>query len=184
MTTPNVRDNLKIPGRLSMNPTDLGAVYPHGGTPLGVCEEIVVRPEARYQFVTAEEYGGERVEGSVTYEGIVLAAVLKSYDLDMISKVFPNASAGSVSGKVALAAPGSVRTGARLSDRSCVLCFTPDDEDRHPMLIVRRAIPAVEESAQLTLRIDESWALGVVFYGIRDSSSRLYSYGLRRDLSL
>ena len=184
MTTPNVRDIFLSPGRFSMNPTDLSQMYPHGGTPLGVMKRGVIRPEVRYAFVTAEEFGGERVEGMVAYEGMVVAASLHSYDADAIGKVFPNTSTGAVSGKVVVTTPGAIRPGARLTDRACVLVFTPDDEDRHPMLILRRALPAIEEAVELNVALDQEWGLGVVFYGIRDASGRVSSIGLRRDLSL
>lgn len=184
MSLPNVRDIVKIPGRLSMNPVDITTVYPHGGTALGIVKRVAVKTETRYNFVTAEEFGGERVEGAAIYNGIVLAAILHSYDADMIGKVFANTTTGATSGKPVIAEPSTVRAGNRLSDRSCVLCFTPDDEDRHPMLIMRRALPAIEETTELVQRLDEEWGLPVVFYGIRDTSARLYSYGLRRDLAL
>lgn len=184
MASPNVRDISKFPGRLSMNPVSLASAYPHGGTALGIVKAITIRLEHPYSFVTAEEFGAERVESIAGGTGVVLAAILHSYDNDMIGKVFANTATGAASGKLVTAEPGSNRAGHLLSGRSAVVVFTPDDEDRHPMLIVRRALPGIEEAAAMNMRLDEEFGLGVVFYGIRDTSARLYNWGLKADLSL
>ena len=52
------------------------------------------------------------------------------------------------------------------------------------MVIIRKAIPMVEEASMLQLSLAEEMGIGVVFQAIPDSSDRLYDIGRREDLTL
>jgi len=181
MSKPNVRDILTVPGRLSVGPTDLLAPYPHGGTALGIVLETVLILDVPYQSIIAEEYG-ERVEGIVTGQGCALGFLLRGWDFDTLDLIFPNVAAGAASGRARISAPGTIRPGEPMSNRSVVLLFTPDDIDRHPMFLMRRALPAVRETAEIALRLDQEYGVPAIFVGIRDTSGRLYEVGLAHDL--
>ncbi len=187
MATPNPRDVLRVPGRLSASPTDLTTAYPHGGTALGVVKHIVFRPNAQYvegMIVTAEEYGGEMVEALQGPEGAVLGAVLSSWDDDAVAQIFPNSATGATTGNVFTTAPGSNRAGSLLSGRAVPIMFTPLDEENLPSLILYRAVPSIEESAALSLTLGDEFGLGLIFAGIRNTSGNLWTMGLKRDISL
>ncbi len=186
MTTPNVRDLLFIPGRLSHSPSSLTSAYPHGGTALGLTRGLAIKLNSSYDpeaVIEAEEYGGEITDAIQQGEGASVSCVLHSWDADALSKIFPNTAAGTTTQKRQVSAPGSVRAGSRLSSRSIVLVFTPDNPDHHPMFILRRALPALQTAQEINLRLDREAGIAAVFLGIRDTSGRLYDFGMRHDLS-
>jgi len=186
VATPNVRDLLFIPGRLSVNPSNLNTAYPYGGTALGVTRGLAIKLNSVYDpeaVVSAEEFGGETTDFVHQAEGAILSCVLSSWDAEALNRIFPNTAAGSVTQKRQVSAPGSVRAGSRASSRSVVLVFTPDSPDHHPMFILRRALPALNTAAEINLRMDREAGVAAVFVGIRDSQGRLYDFGMRHDLS-
>jgi hypothetical protein len=144
----------------------------------------VLSIEHPYKWVTAEEYGGQRVDGVITGEGCSIGFILRSWDKDVLQRVFPNTSVGASSGRRLVASPGAVRPGELMSNRSVVLLFTPDDADRHPMFLMRRALPAIKETAEVMLRVDQEFGLPVIFHGIRDASGKLYEWGMAHDIAL
>lgn len=183
MSSFNVRDILSVPGRLYLNPTDL--TNPHTNTPtlcLGVVHEVSIVLDQKYLWITAEEYGGEKVEGLLAQDGCAIGFVLRSWDRDMMAKLFPNTVAGETTGKRRVVSPSTIRVGEPLSNRSCVLAFCPDDYENHPTFLMRRALPALKETAEVAMRLDQEFDLPAIFYGIRDTSNRLYDWGLGRDL--
>ena len=179
----NVRDILSVPGRLYLNPTTL--LTPHTTTSelcLGVVHEVYIRIDQQYSWITAEEYGGERVEGMLAHDGCAIGFILRSWDRDAMARLFPNTAQGATTGKRRVVAPGTVRPGEPLSDRSIKLAFCPDDLDNHPAFLMRRALPAIQETADVAMRLDQEFGVPAIFYGIRDTSNRLYDWGLGRDL--
>jgi hypothetical protein len=186
VTTFNLRDISKIPGKLCVNPTDLSTAFPHGGTGLGVVRNIVFRPEFKYTDIRAEEFGGERVESIATSRGCILTATLQSFDSEALREMFWNTEEGTVSGKrgVREYAAASNRAGFLLSSRSVVLLFSPDDTDRAPMLLIRRALPQPQESMEGTLNLNSDIAMALAWVGIRDTSGRFYEWKYRKDITL
>jgi hypothetical protein len=180
----DVRKILAVPGKLCTSPTDFTTAYPHGGTALGTIRDAQIIIEQPYQFIIAEEYGNARYEGIITGEGVVFGATLLSWDKDMLAKIFPNTSVGAVSGKTVVTSPSTIRPGEPMSSRAVALCFSPDDPDRNPGLLIRKAIPAIKETSELSCRIDQEFGIPVLWYGIRDASDRVYSVGLLRDIVL
>lgn len=183
MAKSNVRDILSVPGKLYLNPTDL--TNPGTNTPhlcLGVVHEVSVTFDQKYSWITDEEYGGEKIEGMLSRDGLAIGFILRSWDRDMLAKLFPNTAAGATTGKRRIVAPSTVRPGEPLSNRSCVLAFCPDDYAVHPVFLMRRALPAVQETAEVALQLDKEFGLPAIFHGIRDTSNRLYDVGLGRDL--
>lgn len=178
------RNITSIPGRLVINPTSLTSAYPGGGTGLGIVQDIELHLEQPYKMVMAEEFGGQAVEGTIAREGCVLGAIIRSWDKDALQRLFPNTTLGSTTQKRKVAAPGSIRPGEKLSDRSVVLVFWPDDTDRHPFFVMRRALPCVKETADVALRIDQEYGIPVLFVGIQDTSQRLYDWGLAHDITM
>lgn len=184
MTTPRAADIAYVPGRLSFGPSSLVAPYPHGGTALGIVRAIAARPNILHHAIEAEEYGGETVEYVSARDGAwTLAAILRSYDDDAVSKLFPNTSIGTVSQRRLVSQPGAVRTGRLMSGSSIVLVFTPDSSDER-MLVLHRAIPMVEEAVLLTMAQAIPLEVGVVFAGIRNAAGKSASWGMREDIAL
>ena len=186
--TPNPRDILvAVPGRLCVNPANLAAAFPHGGTALGIVKAVSVRPGVSYQEVTAEEYGGERIEVVATGEAWVLAAILRSWDHDALSRFFPSEVVGG-SGQPLVTHPSLVadtgRAGRLLSASSIVLCFSPDSPANHPGLVMHRAIPMLDAAIETNLSLARPQEIAVVFAAIRSAAGKSVSWGRLADIAL
>ncbi len=188
MSALNVADLLYAPGKLYANPSALTGNETAFGTALGLVSGLAIDLEGPHgddQAIRMSEHGNEisdMVEGA---RGIRVSGVLQSWDADMIQRLFPNSSVdATVGAQRKVAEPSSVRPGARASDRSIVLLFMPDDSDRVPCLVLHRALPAIEAKSRIEARLDREWGIPFAFTGIRDTSSRLYTIGMRHGISV
>jgi hypothetical protein len=171
----------RTPGRLSYGATNLASPWPHGGTGLGIMRAKVLRPFRQSYVVRAEEFGMEPVERLELGFGWVLAAILRDYDADAVGAIFPNTSIGS-SGRRVIKHPGTA--GPLGSARSVApLVFTPDDSAAVGF-IMYRALPEVDEGAELSLALSANTEIACVFTGIRDASNRVIQIGRLSDLQL
>lgn len=186
MATANVRSVMRVPGRLCINPTNIANDFPHGGTALGLTRDVEFRIGITTGIVTAEEWGNIPVEAIKTAEACVLACVLREWDDDAIGAMFVNTSISSAGDRSILSrvATDGVRAGALLSAKAAVVVFSPLAPDDHPMIIIRKGLPLVDETAMLQASLAEEFGIAVVWQGIPDSSERLYDIGKRGDLSL
>lgn len=182
MATPNVRDILRVPGKLCINPTNLTAAFPHGGTALGIVHDVAIRLEQPCQYITAEEYGNQKIEGVIVTSGCSLGFILRGWDNDCLNRLFPNTFLGGVTGKRYIVDPGTIRPGERLTSRAVVLLFSPDDPNRHPMFEMFSAVPAVDETREIQMRMDEDFGIPVIFHGLRSVGDALYKFGFAHDL--
>lgn len=174
-------------GYLCSGPTDLTLPFPHGGTALGEVRDMEFRWGIRTRFVTAEEYGGQIVAG-IPYVGQsdVLACVLRTWDDDALAAVFPYTAVG-VTGHRAIKVDVKtdvVRAGGLDTARVAKICFSPSSPDQHRFIVLHRAMPLVDESARLQLRLDEEIGIAVVFRGLPDANGLVSSVALRKDVTL
>ena len=188
MATPNVRDLLYAPGRLSFGPTDVTIAYPHGGTGLGLVKGVSVLLGPEYdpaRDILASERGNQVADNVRGPAKAILSGFLHSWDSDIIQRLFPNTSVVSVAGGTGhrlAQEPGSVRAGQRMSDVAVDLVYTPDDLDHVPMLRMRNAMPFLGASPALQFAIDVEWAIPFTFVGIMNSSDLMYQFGQRHDI--
>jgi len=186
MSTPNVANLLRIPGRFSHSPTSLSTAYPHGGTAIGTCEGVEFSFSQIRAPITAEEFGGQQVDAVYAGEQPRIYATLMEFDADALAALFPCDLAGT-SGGPALTADvnSSVRAGSRLGDIAKVVVFTPDSPDAtQPWLLARRAVPMIDEAIRIAQRGNVSWGAPVVWALTPDTSGRVYNYAARRDITL
>ena len=204
MSVGSARKVMRIAGNLCINPTDISdtAQFPYGGTALGVTRGAEFRFGIKSAIVTAEEWGGQPVETVYGGEVAIFAFVLREFDNDAIATVFPNTSVGSTSGdrviEGAVIGAGVNRAGYLMSNQSVSLLFAPQVEkttatpgsstyipyDEQPMVLVRVAIPMLEETATLQLSLAQEIGMPVVFQGIPDANGKVYEIGKRGDLTL
>lgn len=192
MADANVRDILRVPGRLYLNPSDITADPPFGtGTAIGLTRDVEFRMGIRTGIVTAEEWGSAPVELVHSGESAVLACVLREWDDDALAATFVNTGTGAVSGNATIlgrvSGAGVNRAGYLISAQSAVLVFAPlslDGTPAHPMVILRKCLPLVEETAMLQMSLSEELGIAMVWQCIPDSSGRLYDVGARGDLTL
>jgi hypothetical protein len=181
--TPNPRDILRSPGRLSYGATSLATAYPHGGTALGIVRAIAAAPNERFVDVIAEEYGGETVERLFMGQSWTISAILRSFDPAALALVAPNSTTGTVSQERIVTEPGTVRAGHPRATAGVKLVFSPDAPDA-PYLVLYRAIPSIEASATLQFGRSVETELAIVFTGARDASGRMIAWGRSEDISL
>jgi hypothetical protein len=184
MALANSGDVLRVGGRLCSGPTDLSAAFPHGGTALGMVSEVLFRPNLKRAEITAEEFGGEPVEVVVTSETCVFGCLLRGIDSDAWNLAFEDTTVGSGSGKPVVDYPGSTRAGALGSSRSAKILWSPDDIQSDPAILLYKAIPILDETAELALSISQEMVVRVVFQGIRDGSGNVYQIGRLEDLTV
>ena len=175
-----------LTGWLCHTPTNLLADFPHGGTAIGEVRDAELRWGIRTRLITAEEYGGQVVESIYTGESAVLACVLRGFDDDALSAIWPTSAAGSTGHRLLKqdVVTNEKRPGSFMSSRAVKLCFSPRAVDQHRFVVLFRAIPMVEETARLQLRLDEEVGLAVMFRGLPASDGRVYECGLRKDVTL
>jgi len=189
MSAPDVGSILRVPGRLSYGPTNTASLqtdYPHGGTALGLVGEVAIRPVDPVFVETAQEWGGAPVDLLEGGPRWVLDFKLRELEASALGAIFPCYAAGTFGGPVLkYVANGAVRPGFRVGTVvSVVLVFTPDSPDDYPMLLVRRAVPAVQETALLALRGNLGVSIPARFYATPDTNKAVFDYGVRRELVL
>lgn len=183
--TQDISEIARVPGRLAWNPTNLALTFPYGGTDLGRTVNKSFRVGRRQRRITAEEYGGDLTAAVVTGTSGVLVAMSMGYQ-DNAWDLVLDSSTGSSSGKKVY--DPSEQAGKRVAGG--VLLFVPDDVANHRALILYNAIPLIDESAELALRVRDRVALAMVFEAARVSNAisanddKSWTLGLLEDLSL
>ena len=156
---------------------------PTSGTDLGlVLDAVVERVESKIEIVAAE-FGIEPVEGIWLGERWAFAFSLRGWSDDAYATLFPNTFAGSVAGRIGLRSPGTFRAGNRLSGRSVVLRFTPDDPANQFGVVVYRAIPWLAETVRVDFANDSEVLLEAGFVAIRDATGRIQETQLVEDMT-
>jgi len=182
MSAPVAQHIDHVPGYLCADPTDLSAAFPHGGTALGVCRDQRFRPGTRHFPVVAEEFG-QVVEGVYVGQSGVFVAVMRQLDDDMLLKMFRGAAAGT-SGRTLVGADETDDADrAGIAPTPVVLYFSPLS-DTQPGIILYRAVPLVDQAAEINGRLDDDVGTAVMFLATPDDQGRSYAIGLRGDLSL
>jgi hypothetical protein len=184
MATPAARRLLRAPGRLVAGPSSLSGSFPYGGTALGASRAVILKSYGAYYPVTAAELGGEPVEYLERGEIWGCQAFMRGADDDALAALFPNTAAGATTQHKVVSGPGTNKAGFRVSARSVVLLFVPDDITRAPAWILYRACPMPAEPTDIQQSAKEEYGFDARFMGIRDTSSRVIAIGRLEDLSL
>lgn len=193
MSTASVDQITLAIGKLYKNPSSLSTGVSGYGTELGLVKDVVVLPSRAYSKITAEEFGAEVVDYLDLGEAAVCTAVLRApSDDDVVSTIFAGVTQGAASGNKIRSWPphsnpslaSDYRAGRLLTERAIVLLFVPTDADRHPAFILYKALPMLDEAAELNFSLATALEYGVVFAGVRDTTDRVFCQGKLEDLSL
>jgi hypothetical protein len=189
MAAPLTRRSWRIPGRLVQTPTDLDAVYPYGGTELGLVGRETFALAASHHPIRAEEWGRQVVDVIDGGVSPTFGFDLRGFDIDAISAVFPDTAAGSkvhsdTRERVISLRTTDARAGSKLGDRSFPLLFVPDDRDTKPAILLPDAVPVLAEDGVMRLDAENEIVIGVVFYARPTSAGRVAQIGIIRDLTL
>lgn len=186
MSAPNPRDILKIPGRLVAAPTNMDAEYPYGGTELGVCRDVAMNFGVSVDFPIAEEFKTPTA-AILQEERSFFACVLRSWDNDMLTKVWHNIST-STYGEVGIngraSGSGIKRAGTNLASRAFKLLFAPHATAQHRFVLLYNVVPMPAESAEMQLSIGREMGLALMFRCLPDELGRMYSVDLKSNLTL
>lgn len=183
MSAETLQNLLYSTGRLVINPTDLTAAYPFGGTELGFIQDTFVEPTQVTVPVRAEEWGNVVVDTIDGGRGYILGANVRGGDDDAMSTFFPKTVVGSATGRrnIRETTTGAPRAGSLGSARTVDLVFAPDDLRNHRMVQIPRAIPLIDESASLAHQLSTEQIIGVLFMAIPDATGALYNAFFQAD---
>ncbi len=188
MTNRPLEKMLRAAGRLCVNPTDLSTAYPHGGADLGNIRAVACRPVVRYYRVRAEEFGGRMVEAAALCRGEILSVIFRGASNKALEILYPRSEAGTTTGDrlvySAVIDDDDERDGLRLSGKAVTLCFSPDDR-AHPTVLFQKALPMLEESAELALQTNRDYEHAAVFEAIPlVSGARPWQAGRWQDITI
>ena len=186
MAAPDVRNALRVNGRLCWGPTDLSGTYPFGGTALGGVLGTALKIRSTSYVIRAEELGGRPVDAIALGEEYTLAVVLAGWDLDAVTTLALDSATGATTGRAVLQGrPGvdAKRAGALVSDRKGILYFSPD-ADQHPGVLFRNALPMPREDGSIGFNLAEELGTPMLFLAVPDEDGESVYVGLREDLAL
>ncbi len=185
MSAPAARNVLRMPGKLVKSPTSLSTTYPYGGTELGVLRNVMWTPGTKYDRAIAEEWK-TAVAAFVEEERTLVAAVLRSWDNDLLSWVHRNVQT-SAFGDVGLLGrvqgTGVNRAGYDQGDLGAKLLFAPQAPGAHRALLLHNAVPMLDESAELQLSISREFGLALMFEAFPDATGRTFSFDFLENLA-
>lgn len=185
MAAPNTRNVVKIPGTLVKNPTNLSAAYPYGGTILGEIRAFSFAVQSKHEEITAEEWGDQVVDIVHGGTSVKLSCVLRGFDNDALEAIFPDTEVAVPSRERRISwRVDNGRAGTLLSTLSFVLLFVPKAADRHNAVLMRDAVPVVEDALELLLSQDKEAELPVLFYGRPDANNKVAEVSRIGDMTL
>jgi len=194
MAASDVATILRLPGLLVKDPTSLASVPTpedfrtaatiFGGAVLGVLRGVETRWVIRSRNVAAEEWGGAAAERLYIGESLVVAAILRNFDADTLSAVFPKTSAGATSGARVVEqdlSSASSRAHVRPAHR---ILFVPVAVETAPLVYLPAARALPEATARMALGLEEESGIGCVWQASPDNAGLVYRIALREDMTL
>jgi len=184
MAAPDEALVFRAGGTIYLNPTSVTSPYGTSIKQLGVTHNVALSPIVRQFNITAEEYGGEVVEGVNMGRDWMLTCLVRGYDPDALAAAgFYNTSTGASTGKKVLSEPGGLAIGSLLTSKAVKLMFVPYNA-LHPGFIAYRALPNLQSSTRINYSVKRDWSYIATFRLVRDSSARHLQIGRIADLTL
>lgn len=190
MATGSPVNYFHLSGRLCHTPTDFssGTSFPYGGTNIGEFRDGVFAINSQHSMIDAEEFCGRRVDYVRRGDSAALVAVLREFDSDALSMIYPNVTTTTDSGRPRVESRnfgGSGNLpGSRVSSESKVLLFCPQSPNNVPAIILYNAIPVPEETGEIPLTIGSEAGFPVAFEGTHNSNGWVYQMALLSDMQL
>lgn len=188
MTLANTRNLWRFTAAICKSPTNLATAFPHGGDALGIIGDFIFTSEPNNVEVRAEEYGDCVCDYVRTSEKAVITGVLRTWDDDAISAIFPNTSNTGSSNrqliKSQVAGAGMTKPGKLASAGSFPLLISSDAPDYNPSLLIFNAIPLIDTQMRLSSSPAVEGGLAIAFHAAPDAAGKLYHMGLLEDMTL
>lgn len=161
MSEPDAAKIFKAGGKLIASPTGYDPDNNHGGTVLGAVTACALDAGIRYVPIEYDELG--KAGDVLTFQDEPLFAVsFRSWDSDVLSRIFPSFSAGYVN------LGGDPKF---LADQAIPLLYAPDDPAA-PGVYLLNAVPQIETMEMgLKLSILREFSIMCVFMGLPGSYS-------------
>jgi len=175
---------IRVKCRLIKDPTDLSLAFPYGGTELGLTRRVVWRVQPIRGDITAEEYHGAVVETLQGAKNAIVTCVLSEYDPDAYSTLWEGVTTATASGHPLLVHTMTTQRGELGSDRAVSILIVPQATEEHPALYFPRAIPLIDESADIAHQLPEEWGVPCVYRAIPDATGRVFIEGVLEDITL
>lgn len=179
------RSGIRAPGRIILNPTDLGdASTNYGGTEIGWANLCVLQPLGTAFHVEYEGLGevGDVLEANKRY---VFACLLRGWDDDAVRLMLANGyTAGGVSQHAAWSEPSTDVPGSSAISRAVILLYVPDDVIHVPALLVYRGIPDWTDGAELAFQRGEELGIPITVDCLRDANGNMLTVRRLSDMSL
>jgi hypothetical protein len=159
----NLLTSLRSPGRLCIEPSNLGGTFPFGGTDIGMSVDIDLEPVQHTEWLREEGFGKETLDGIALGESWVIRAVVRKPNETALAAVMLDGTWASGS----YTYPSSFKPGYLMSNKAIKLLFVPTDETQK-FVYFPSALPSVEESGRVRLAIGSFSELdGVAFVARR-----------------
>jgi len=176
---------IRGPGRLIVGPTDLTAVYPYGGTEVGLVNQALLTPLGE-SFRIENEGLGEATDILQPNNRALFSCFMRGWDDDAVTKFLKgNRSAGSATQHSVYTSPGARTPGQSTIDyANIVLMLVPDNLIDTDALILYRGIPMWSDDAEVMFQKREEFGIPLQVDCLRNSSGNIYQIGRLQDLSL
>lgn len=175
---------LRAPGRLVVDPTDLGIAFPYGGTQVGLVRQVALQTLGA-NFRVESEMLGEATDVLESPNRYVMACLLRGWDDDaMRLLVADNYDAGAVSGHAVITVPNRQRPGASGLARARTLLYAPDDPVNAPALLIYRGIPEWGGGSALSFSRSEELGMPLAVECLRSDTGKILQLGRLADLTL
>lgn len=185
MGTANPLNVRKIKANVCLNPTDLSAAFPHGGTALGFTGKHIFYPNVLSRELTREEYGGSVDEVAYLAERAILALVMRDFDVDHLAAAFPNTA--TVNGHTVIRggfATGQEQPGYSLTSLAAKVLLSPEDVDAHEGVLLFNAVPVIDEDLAATYSITSEQGLALSWVALPDGTGRTFEFGKLAGMTL
>lgn len=182
MGAPDSNTGLLSAGRLAHGCSDLSAVWPHGGTGLGLIGQVFLFPQRAWAGITFEETNST---GEVLWLGGDLTVSLTAEGWDEAAQAVLNPNTASSSGRTIVEWPGSdYVAGSPIAPLSNVV-FTPWDLTNGKGFVIYKAVAVPDLNQALALSAYRFLEIPFVLIAAPgDASDRLGKFGKFSDLSL
>lgn len=165
--------------RIVVNPTNLAAAYPHGGTEIGLFADVRFRPGSRIVTTEAEEYGGAPANHGQMQGESRLVLLSRGWDAELM-ELLPGGSKTGTPARGALDGVGG-SSGLALTEHK-ILVVPSSESDLYVYLPA--AVLLVGETAELRSRLSEEWQVALVF-GAQPAAGGVYHrVRFKQDLTL
>lgn len=146
------------------------------GVQIGVTKAIRFMPNVKYAPITAEEFGHVAQKMILISQAPTVAMIIRDYDAAAFDALFPGSASGVVTGSVL-----NPKTASSMESKEVELKIVPLQSNA-PGLIFYRAVPMLQESAELRYGYNSDIGVAAVFAALADASGKTHKISVASGL--